>query len=79
MSRDYRGILGKVDVTSDEVLGALTQATRAALREHKRLGVPAVMWDQENDWIIEVPPEEIDVEDEPAEQDEDAGANGAHP
>lgn len=72
MSEGLKGILGRRDATSEEIRQALALATKAALRAHKRAGVPAVMWDQENDRIIEVPPEAIDVDDEPAE---DAGAN----
>jgi hypothetical protein len=78
MSESLKGILGWRDATSEEIRQALALATKAALLAHKRAGVPAVMWDQVNDRIVEVPPEEIEVDDESAERTESEGPNGAH-
>jgi hypothetical protein len=47
----------------DAIETAAQEAVREALRMHKRLGNPIVVWEDEQlRWI---PPEEIDVPDEP--------------
>jgi hypothetical protein len=47
----------------DAIETAAQEAVREALRMHKRLGNPIVVWEDEQlRWI---PPEEIDVADEP--------------
>lgn len=42
---------------------ALREAVKDALREHKKLGHPIVVW--EDGKVVVVPPDEICVEDEP--------------
>lgn len=62
---DVKGVLGRWDATSDEIREAMTLGIYRALREHKRLGVPAVTWDHERQCIVVISPEEIVVPDEP--------------
>lgn len=45
--------------TPEEVGAAFRLGVIAALRLHKKAGVPAIVWDRKNDRIIAVPPEEI--------------------
>jgi hypothetical protein len=57
-----KGILGKRDATPEEITQALGEGIYLAMREHKRLGVPAVtMIDGKIDWV---PAEEIVIPDE---------------
>ncbi|WP_435021016.1 hypothetical protein TA3x_002141 [Tundrisphaera sp. TA3] len=45
---------------------------RDALREHKRLGQSIVVWDRENQKIVEIPAEEIvvpEVDDAPKHEE----------
>ncbi len=46
-----------------EIEGVLRRAVRAAVLEHKRAGRSIVV--AENGRVVEVPPEEIDVDEEP--------------
>jgi hypothetical protein len=63
-----KGILGKPDVTTEEIRLAIGEGIWAAMREHKRLGVPAVtMIDGK---IVHVPPEEIVIPEEYLVDDE---------
>lgn len=55
-----------------EIDAALAEAARNAMIMHKRLGYPAVSW--ENGRVVLVPPEDIKVEEPPARE----GANGSH-
>lgn len=42
-----------------EMLAAMRRGVTEALREHKRIGNPVVVWDREADRVVEVPPGEI--------------------
>ena len=46
-------------VRISEVMDIFTLASRDALRRHKALGVPAVVW--RDGRVVEIPPEEIEV------------------
>ena len=55
-----------------EMLRLMGLGVRNALREHKRLGQSIVVWDRENQKIVEIPAEEIvvpDVDDAPKQQE----------
>lgn len=56
-----KGVLGHWDATSEDVRRALTHAIADALRAHKLAGNSVVVWDRENDRIVEIPAEEIVV------------------
>ncbi len=45
--------------TSEERIEAMNRGVRAALRRHKKAGVPAIVWNRETGEIVSVPPEEI--------------------
>lgn len=63
-----KGILGNPNATDEEIRLALGEGIYAAMREHKRLGVPAVtMIDGK---IVWVPPEEIIIPEEYLVDDE---------
>jgi hypothetical protein len=63
-----KGILGNPDATCEEIRLAIGEGIYAAMREHKRQGVPAVtMVDGK---IVWVPPEEIVIPDEYLVDDE---------
>jgi hypothetical protein len=63
-----KGILGKRDATAEEISQALGEAIYLAMREHKRLGVPAAtMVDGK---VVLVPPEEIVIPEEYLVDDE---------
>jgi hypothetical protein len=72
-----KGILGNPDATVEEISQAMGEAIYLAMREHKRLGVPAaIMIDGK---VVNVPPEEIVIPEEYLD-DEDPDrkpANGA--
>lgn len=57
-----KGILGRWDATNEEIRLALGEAIYAALREHKRAGVPAATI--RDGKVVLVPPEEIVIPDE---------------
>ena len=61
MNDDGRGILGNPEATTEEIREAMGVAIYAALREHKKAGVPAVTWDYETNRVVLVPPDEIVV------------------
>lgn len=46
----------------DRLQKALESGVHKALRMHKLMGVPAVVW--EDDKVIEIPPEKIELSDE---------------
>jgi hypothetical protein len=77
-----KGILGNPDATYEEIRLAIGEGIYAAMREHKRLGVPAAtMIDGK---VVLIPPEEIVIPDEYLEDDEPAtkptnGTPSAHP
>jgi glutaredoxin-related protein len=62
MRKNLKGILGKQDVTSEEINEAMGQGIFAALREHKRLGIPAATI--RDGKVVLVPPEEIFIPEE---------------
>lgn len=64
MNNKGRGILGRPEATTEEVREAMGEAIDAALREHKRAGVPAATWDHETNRVVLVPPEDIPVPEE---------------
>ena len=47
---------------SEGMTRAMARAIRAAVREHKLLGFPIVVW--QDGKVVEIPPEEIVLEDE---------------
>jgi hypothetical protein len=49
-----------------EIDEALEQAAREAYLLHKRLGRPIIVW--ENEQVVEIPPEEIEIESPQAKQ-----------
>lgn len=55
------------------MLAALRRGAQAALRQHKLLGYPIVVW--EDGKVVWIPPEEIVLDDDPGAQN---GTNGAH-
>jgi hypothetical protein len=62
-------------VDGAEIVRAMKSGVRDALREHKRLGQSIVVWDRENQKIVEIPAEEIvvpDVDDDETKQQERA-------
>jgi hypothetical protein len=63
-----KGILGRWDATDEEIRLALGEAIYAAMREHKRAGVPAAT--MRDGKVVLVPPEEIVIPEE-YEQDEE--------
>ena len=60
-----RGILGDREASDEQICRASALGVRDALREHKRLGNPIVTRDHEHERIVLVPPEEIELPDEP--------------
>jgi hypothetical protein len=66
MSHDGKGILGNREATGEEIRQAMGHAIYAALREHKRVGIPAATW--RNGRVVLVPPEAIVI---PAEEEDD--------
>jgi hypothetical protein len=69
-----RGILGKRDATPEEIRLAMGEAIYAALREHKRNGVPAAT--MRDGKVIIVPPEEIVIPEEDEDDDGGGTSNG---
>jgi hypothetical protein len=73
-----KGILGKPDATVEEIRLAIGEGIYAAMREHKRLGVPAVT--MKDGKIVHVPPDEIVIPEEYLDDDElDAKSSNATP
>jgi hypothetical protein len=74
-----KGILGKPDAAVEEIRLAMGKAVYAAMREHKRLGVPAVT--MKDGKIVHVPPEEIFIPEEYLVDDEPEAesSNGTPP
>jgi hypothetical protein len=54
------------------MLAALRRGAQAALRQHKLLGYPIAVW--QDGKVVWIPPEEIELDDEPAEQNGTGGA-----
>jgi hypothetical protein len=48
------------------MLAALRRGAQAALRQHKLLGYPIAVW--EDGKVVWIPPEEIELDEEPAGQ-----------
>jgi predicted ABC-type ATPase len=67
MRDEGEGILGNWDATGSEIRDAMEVAVRKALLEHKRAGRSVVVWDRENDRIVELKAEQIDVEEDTSE------------
>jgi hypothetical protein len=63
-----KGILGNWEATSEEIRQAMGEAIYIALREHKRLGIPAAT--MRNGKVVLVPPEEIVIPEEYMEHEE---------
>ena len=71
-----KGILGDPDATDEEISLAMGEAIYLAMREHKRLGVPAVtMIDGK---IVWVPAEEIVIPEEYLVDDDEAEVKPAN-
>ena len=69
-----KGILGKRDATPEEIRLAIGEGIYAALREHKRQGVPAVTMRDGKIVIVQpedivIPPEYMDDDEQETEQD----------
>jgi hypothetical protein len=73
------GVLGNPDATAEEISQAIGKAVYAAMREHKRLGIPAVT--MKDGKIVHVPPEEIVIPEEYLVDDEPKAksSNGTPP
>jgi hypothetical protein len=57
-------------ISDDELVAVMRRGVVAALRRHKRAGVPAIVWDWETHQIVSVPPEQIpDFPDGPGDDD----------
>ena len=67
MRDDGKGILGDWDATGSEIRDAMEVAVRKAILEHKRAGRSVVVWDGENDRIVELQPEQIEIVEEPGD------------
>lgn len=67
MNRTTRGIAENPDTTGEEIGEAMGRAIIRALREHKRLGIPAAT--MRDGKVVLVAPEDIELppEDEPVE------------
>jgi hypothetical protein len=63
---DENGGLDLRTATSEQIGAAIRRGIIAALRRHKQAGVPAVVWNRENNRIVRVPPEEIPDFPEPS-------------
>ena len=63
MSPELLASLDQRNQETDEMIRLMGLGVRRALREHKRLGQSIVVWDHENQKVVEVPAEEIDVPD----------------
>jgi hypothetical protein len=61
------GVLGNWDATGREIRNAMEVAVRKALLEHKKSGRSVVVWDRENDRIVELEPEQLDISEGPSE------------
>ncbi len=59
MSHERPAVAVDRDGEIDEMIRLMGFGVRNALREHKRLGQSIVVWDRENQRVVEVPPEEI--------------------
>ena len=75
--RKLEGILRYRDATTEEIRDSMNLGVMRALREHKRLGNPIVVWDYENERIVTIPPEEIVVPDEVEESAEESSDQGS--
>jgi hypothetical protein len=64
MTETAKGILADESATDDEVAEVMEKAIDAALRGHKRAGVPVAVWDWEHERVVIVSPEEITIPDE---------------
>ena len=65
---------GKVSVSermqdTEGIERAMAEAIRETVREHKLLGFPIVVW--QDGKVVEIPPEEIELEDEVTGRAED--------
>ena len=75
--RKLEGILRHRDATAEEIRDSMNLGVMRALREHKRLGNPIVVWDYETKQVVTIPPEEIDVPDEVDESAEASSDQGS--
>jgi hypothetical protein len=57
-----KGILGKPDATDEEICQAIGEGIYSAMREYKRLGIPAAT--MRDGKVVLVPPEEIVIPEE---------------
>jgi len=50
-----------LNFTMEEVTEAMRRGIYDAFRRRKKLGLPIYGWDEENQCVVEIPPEQIEV------------------